>query len=597
MRTVARTIRIRLEESIMALDGIVIKNVVAELRTRLVEGRISRIMQPEPDELMIVIKNRKDSYKLFVSADAGLPLIYLTETSRQNPVTAPNFCMLLRKHIGNGRIVSVTQPGLERIIDLQIEHLDEMGDLRVKHLIFELMGKHSNIIFCDNKQMILDSIKHVSAQMSSVREVLPGRTYFIPDTQNKKNPLEVTAEEILSLYTDNRSVHKFFYSIFTGISPLISQEIAYRAGIDSSLPVSELSESEKLHLTHTFLQLIEEIESEQFTPNIVFENGEPQEFSSLLLESCAHLECRQYSTISEVLESYYAVRNQISNMKQKTAEMRKNVQILLERERKKLDLQEKQMKDTQKREKYRIYGELLTAYAYSVEAGKKKVTLNNYYTGEDMVIPLDESMTVQENAKKYFDRYNKLKRTCEALTDLIEETRSEVQHLESIATSIDLAGSVEDLVEIKQEMYQSGYTKKNAVNPKNGKKQKVTSKPHHYLSSDGFDIYIGKNNFQNEEVTFRIADGGDIWMHAKNVPGSHVIIKTGGKELPDRTYEEGGRLAAYYSKNRESDKVEIDYIQRKHVKKPAGGKPGFVIYHTNYSLMASPNIEGIKKIT
>ncbi|MGN0297726.1 MAG: NFACT family protein [Lachnospiraceae bacterium] len=580
----------------MALDGIVIKNMVAEMQSRLVEGRISRIMQPEPDELMLVIKNRKDTCKLFVSADAGLPLIYFTDTSRQNPATAPNFCMLLRKHIGNGRIVSVSQPGLERIVDIEIEHLDEMGDLCIKHLIFELMGKHSNIIFCDENKKIIDSIKHVSAQMSSVREVLPGREYFIPDTQNKKNPLDITLDEILPLYSDSRIVYKFFYSIFTGISPLISQEIAWRAGIDSNMPVNALSEAEKLHLSNIFLQMMESVKQNQFTPNIVFEDGEPKEFSALLLESCSHMETQTYSTMSEVLEFYYAARNQISNMKQKTAEMRKNVQTLLERARKKYDLQEKQLKDTEKREKYRIYGELLTAYGYTIEAGQKKAVLNNYYTGEDIIVPLDENLSPQENAKKYFERYNKLKRTYEALTDLIQETGDEVQHLESIAISIDLASSVEDLVEIKQEMYQAGYSKKNAVNPKNGKKQKVTSKPHHYRSYDGFDIYVGKNNFQNEEVTFKLADGGDIWMHAKNMPGSHVIIKTGGREVPDRTYEEGGRLAAYYSKGREGEKVEIDYIPRKYVKKPAGGKPGFVIYHTNYSLMAAPNIDGIEEI-
>lgn len=580
----------------MAFDGIVIKNMVKEMRTRLIDGRISKIMQPESDELMLVIKNKREVYKLFVSADAGLPLIYFTQTNRQNPAVAPNFCMLLRKHIGNARIVHISQPGLERIIDMELEHLDEMGDLQRKHLLFELMGKHSNIIFCDDSKKIIDSIKHVSAQMSSVREVLPGRDYFIPDTQKKKNPLTVTREEVLDCYRDSRTVHKFFYSIFTGISPLISEEVAFRAGIDSNMPVNQLNDSEKIHLTNMFLQLIDEVREEIFIPNIVFENAEPKEFSSLRLESCAHLECREYPSISEVLESYYAVRNQISNMKQKTAEMRKNVQTLLERSRKKLDLQEKQLADTQKREKYRIYGELLTAYGYSIEGGQKRVTLNNYYTGEDVAVPLDETLSPQENAKKYYARYNKLKRTYEALTGLIEETRSEVQHLESIAASIDMAASVDDLVEIKQEMYQSGYTKKNAVNPKTGKKQKVLSRPHHYVSSDGFHIYIGKNNFQNEEVTFRIADGGDIWMHAKNVPGSHVIIKTGGKEVPDRVYEEGGRLAAYYSKGREADKVEIDYIQRKYVKKPAGGKPGFVIYHTNYSLMAAPDVTGLKKI-
>ena len=260
---------------------------------------------------------------------------------------------------------------------------------------------------------------------------------------------------------------------------------------------------------------------------------------------------------------------------------------------KKYDLQLQQIKDTEKRDKYKVYGELINTYGYGLEEGAKSLTALNYYTNEEITIPLDTQLTPQENAQKYFDRYNKLKRTYEALTDLIQETHDEIIHLESISTSLDIAVSEEDLTQIKAELTQFGYIKKKH----NGKKVKIKSKPFHYLSSDGFHIYIGKNNFQNDELTFKFANGNDWWFHAKGMPGSHVIVKTNGEELPDRAFEEAGCLAAYYSKGRDNEKVEIDYLQKKNVKKPNGSKPGFVVYYTNYSLVASPDIRGLTLLT
>lgn len=580
----------------MALDGTVIASVTKEMNTRILGGRISKIAQPEADELLLTIKSGKKTEKLLISASAGLPLIYFTNQNKPNPLTAPNFCMLLRKHIGNGRIISITQPSLERIIDMEIEHLNELGDLCRKHLIVELMGKHSNIIFCNDSSVILDSIKHVPSSMSSVREVLPGRPYFIPDTMGKQNPMNLTLDSFLQNFTGNQNVAKTIYTHYTGISPLIAEEIVFRSKIDSSKPASECSEVEKLHLGNIFLQLIQEIQEGRFVPNIIYKGEEPIEFSCILLDSYSSYQIQTFSSISEVLETYYATRNLITRIRQKSAELRRVVQTHLERSRKKYDLQLKQLKDTQKREKYRIYGELLNTYGYEAKEGDKQITVLNYYTNEPLTIPLNPDLSAQENAKKYFERYNKLKRTNEALSTLLTETEEEIAHLESISTSIDMALSVDDLTEIRQEMVQYGYIKKHAGSQKGNKKLKILSKPYHYISSDGFDIYVGKNNYQNEELTFHFAEGRDIWMHAKKIPGSHVIIRTNGKEVPDRTYEEAGQLAAYYSKSRNADKVEIDYIEKKHVKKTAGGKPGFVIYHTNYSLLASPNIKNIQQV-
>ncbi len=576
----------------MALDGMAIACMAAELRKRLVGGRISKIAQPEADELMLTVKNQRDQSRLLLSASASLPLLYFTEKNKPGPAAAPGFCMLLRKHIGGGKILSVTQPGLERILRLEVEHLDEMGDVCRKFLIIELMGKHSNIIFTDSEDKILDSIKHISLNVSSVREVLPGRPYFIPETVHKENPLAISEEDFYGkVCAMPQTTAKALYMGLTGLSPLMAEEICFRAGLDSAQPIQALGEAERLHLFRTFSHLMDDVRQERFTPNIVYRGKEPLEFAPFRLSMYPEETVREFPTMSQVLETYYAEKSTVTRIRQKSAELRRIVQTALERSYKKRDLQQKQQKDTEKREKYRVWGELLQTYGYQLSGGEKSITVPNYYEdNKEITIPLVPELTAQENAQKYFDRYGKLKRTHQALLTLLEETEAETRHLESIRTSLDIAREEADLTEIKRELQDSGYIKKHGGEKR---KAKVTSKPFHYLSSDGFHIYVGKNNYQNEELTFQFANGGDWWFHAKGIPGSHVIVKTEGKELPDRVYEEAGQLAAYYSSGREAPKVEVDYIQKKHVKKPTAGKPGFVIYHTNYSLMAIPTLEGL----
>ncbi|MEE1242757.1 NFACT family protein [Frisingicoccus sp.] len=579
----------------MAFDGIVIANLVWELSEQLIDGRINKIYQPEDDALVLTVKNNKNNYRLLLSASPSLPLAYITEDTGTNPMVAPNFCMLLRKHISGGRILSITQPDMERIIRFEIEHLNEMGDLCTKYLIVELMGKHSNIIFCHPDGKIIDSIKHIPFHVSSVREVLPGRSYFIPNTLEKINPLTIDypafEEKVLS---KPLAVGKALYTSLTGLSPLIGNEICHRASIDAGMSTSGLSESEKLHLFGVFSRLMDDIRTHEFAPVIVYQGREPIEFSAVSLTCYSDHEMKAFESISDVLRIYYAEKNASTRIRQKSHDLRHVVSTALDRSRKKYDLQLKQLKDTQKRDKYKVYGELINTYGYGLEDGAKSLTCLNYYTNEDITIPLDPQLTPQENAKKYFDRYGKLKRTFEALSQLTEETHEEMEHLDSVSTALDLAQTEGDLAQIKEELIQAGYIKRHSGG-KNAKKQKLTSKPLHYISSDGYHMYVGKNNLQNEELTFKFANGGDWWFHAKGLPGSHVIVKTEGDELPDRTFEEAARLAAYYSKNRSSEKVEIDYIQRKHVKKPNAGKPGFVIYHTNYSMMIEPNIDDIKE--
>ena len=579
----------------MAFDGITIANITKELQEKLTGGRIRKIAQPENDELILTIKSSEGNFRLLISASASLPLIYLTDNNKPSPMTAPNFCMLLRKHIENGRIVSISQPGLERIIRFDVEHLDELGDLRRKTLVVEIMGKHSNIIFCDEQSRIIDSIKHVSLQMSSVREVLPGRTYFIPVTQEKADPLSLELDSFSALMgAKSTKLAKAIYTSYTGISPVAANEVVFRSGLNEEMSGNALSELEMLHLFKTFSYFMEDVKTGNFTPQIVYQDKKPVEYSALPLTMYQDFEQISGDSISHLLETYYAERSTVTRIRQRSVDLRKIVQTALERSRKKYDIQAKQLQDTEKRDTYRIYGELLTTYGYSANPGDQSLDVLNYYTNEEITIPLDPQLSALENAKKYFDKYSKLKRTYEAVTALLKETGDEVEHLDSISTSLDIALSEEDLVEIKEELMEYGYIKKRHPG---GKKPKITSKPFHYISSDGYHMYVGKNNFQNEELTFKFATGNDWWFHAKGVPGSHVIVKTdGADDMPDTTFEEAGRLAAYYSQSRENEKVEIDYIQKKHIKKPKGGKPGFVVYYTNYSLMIDADISKIKQV-
>lgn len=579
----------------MALDGIVISNLIYELNQVLTNARISKIAQPEADELLFTCKSANGQFRLSISASASLPFVYLTQENKQSPLQAPTFCMVLRKHIANGKILRIYQPGLERIINFEIEHLNELGDLCKKTLIVELMGKHSNIIFCNEDGTIIDSIKRISSATSSIREVLPGREYFIPSTQGeKKNPLAATKEEVAeALSAKPFTITKALYTTFTGISPLIASEIAYRANLDADAAVASLTDEQLLHLANNFCWCMEDIKEHKFTPNIVRNGKEPIEYSSVALTMYEHYDTTKCRTISEVLENYYAEKNVYSRIRQKSVDLRKIVATALERNVKKYDLQLKQQKDAGKKDKYKLYGELLQAYGYGVQEGAKFIEVENYYDNNNLIrIPLDETMSALENSKKYFEKYSKLKRTCEALDSLIDETRNQIEHLESIQNALDIAVSSDDLIQIKEELMEYGFIRKN----RGAKKEKTKSKPFHYRSTDGYDIYVGKNNYQNDELSFKVATGNDWWFHAKGIPGSHVIVKANNEELPDRVFEEAGRLAAYYSKGRTNEKLEIDYLQKKNLKKPSGGAPGFVVYYTNYSLVIEPDISGLELV-
>ena len=575
----------------MAFDGITVAAVVKELSDATNGTRIYKIAQPETDELLLTIKGNSTQFRVLLSADATLPLVYIIKDNKPSPQTAPNFCMLLRKHLTNAKIISVTQPGLERVIRFELEHLDEMGDLKHKFLNVELMGKHSNIIFTDDEDNIIDSIKHISHNVSSVREVLPGRKYFIPGAEDKLDALSGDKETFISrIKNAHMSVSSAIYKTYTGFSPIMASEVCHRANVDADASTSSLDDTQIEDLANVFFLLIGDIKTGRFAPEIAYEGKAPAECAAVKLSIYDDLEKVSYDSISELIFDYYSKKSIVVRIRQKSSDLRRIVTTALERNVKKLDLQQKQLKDTEKRDKYKVYGELINTYGYSVPEGAKSFEALNYYTNETITIPLDETISVKDNAKRYFDKYSKLKRTAENLTTIIEEVTAEIEHLRSILNSLDIAEYEEDLTQIKEELIQSGYIRFKS----GGKKVKITSKPFHYVSSDGFDIYVGKNNFQNDELTFDFANGNDWWFHAKKMPGSHVVLKSGGKEVPDRAFEEAARLAAFYSAGKQSDKVEIDYTIKKNVKKPAGAKPGFVVYYTNYSMTIDTDISMLK---
>ena len=577
----------------MALDGITLHCLAHELNSSLQNQRIGKIAQPEKEELLFTFKIPGQTRRLLLSANASLPFACFTSENKPSPLTAPNFCMVLRKYIGNGKVLSVTQPGLERVLCFSIEHLNEMGDPGVKYLYVELMGKHSNIIFCDENNIIIDSIKHISAQMSSVREVLPGRTYFIPTQEGKENPLTVTEDAFLArIGSCPAPVHRAIYQSYTGISPLMAQEICYRAGIDGDQSTAALSPEDLSRLYDAFDGLMELLKNDDYQPVILYDQDVPLEFAPFPIRMYADKTQETCASMSEALERFYAKKNRHTVMHQKSSDLRRHLSTLLERTSKKLQLQLRQQEDTAKREKYRLYGELLHTYGYQIPAGAKNAQVTNYYDGSEITIPLDDTLSAMDNAKKYFDRYSKLKRTDEALQTQIRETKESLAHLQSIESSLNFAESEEDLDIIRDELAAYGYLKAKSGRKKN--KMQKKSRPLHYVDANGFHIYVGKNNYQNDELTFRFASGNDWWFHAKGIPGSHVIVRSENRELPDDTYETAAAVAAYYSNGRDSEKVDVDYLQKKNVKKPNSAVPGFVIYHTNYSMTIHPSLSGVR---
>lgn len=584
----------------MAFDGITISALVSEIRKKALGGRIDKIYQPEPDEILLNIRSLGSAYKLVLSANPSHPRLFFTEHQYTNPQNPPLFCMVLRKHLQSGKIIDITQPSFERIVNIYVESLNEMGDYSVKKLVLEIMGRHSNLILTDSSNTVLDCAKHITHDKSSVREVLPGKAYELPPTQGKMDTMQLSWDNFsgFARLCPDKKLQSLIYTNYTGISPQSADEICSRAGLYSADTVSSVSEEQLKGLFNSFKNMCGDIRSECFLPELAYdEYGKILDFAPYSMERFDGMQKKQFSSTSELIEFYYAQKDLAYRMQQKTHDLKHIISSNLERCARKKDMQQSTLKKIADRDTLRLYGELITANIYLIKKGMTSVTLANYQSEdrEDITIPLDGTLTPSENAQKYFKRYNKEKRTFAALSEQIEQNDNELNYLEGLLVSLMNCTDEQDIRDIREELKNEGYIKQTGKKQK-GIKSSAHSSPLHFVSDDGFHIYVGKNNRQNDELTVHFAHSGDIWLHTKHIPGSHVIIVTEGKNVPEGTLTQAALLAAYYSKGRASASVPVDYTLKKNVKKPNGAKPGFVIYTTNNTAYVTPTDDSVSKI-
>lgn len=583
----------------MAYDGVLLSCVIEELRNKILNRRIDKVYQPEKDEIYLHIRSRDEELKLLLSANASHPRIHLVKSTKPNPLTPPMFCMLLRKHLIGGKIVDIVQPQMERIAEILIENTNELGDPAIKRLIIEIMGRHSNIILVDENGKIIDSIKHVNETISRVRQVLPGLPYSPPPAQDKRNPLLETPESfkaLLKSMSTNKKVENVLLNSYMGISPTTAFEIVYRALGDKPVSTLELSEEQLEALCRSFTDFFDGVKHKQFSPTMLKdETGFPRDIFPFVYQQYAAPMLERYSSVSEMLEAFYSERDRLERLQQRISNLSRLIKTTLERCQKKLAIQLEDFQQAKEADKFRLWGELITANVHSIPKGVKEVSLVNYYdpNGSTITIPLDERKSPIQNAQEYFKKYAKAKNTLDKVSKQIDESREEIKYLEALLESLEKCTDESDVEEVHQELVEQGYIKKST---KDNKREQTPSKPLHFISSDGFDIFVGKNNYQNDRLTLKAAGANDIWLHTKNIPGSHVIIKTGGRPVPENTLVEAALLAAYFSKGRNSSNVPVDYCPRKNVKKPSGAKPGMVIYEGYNTIYVTPSEEKIQNI-
>jgi predicted ribosome quality control (RQC) complex YloA/Tae2 family protein len=594
----------------MPFDGSVINSIVFELNQKLQNGRIDKIYQPEKDELIIGIRGFKESYKLLISASSTYPRLHLTMENKSNPQVPPTFCMLLRKHLTGGRVVSIHQPEFERIVEITIECQDEMGYSTTKMLTVEIMGRHSNIIFLDKESgKIIDSIKRISFDISSVREVLPGRQYVYPPSNAegelpKLSPLTASFENFLKSIqhqSDSLKADKFLMKVFNGVSPIAAKEMCTYGNIEFDSDITRISDEQRLSLYNGLEVFALKLKQNNYKPNIVLEEGKLKDFFCIDLKMYEHLQKRYLDSISETVEKFYFEKDNKDRIKQKYGDIQKILTNRLDRCYKKLEILNDELSKAHDAGKYKLYGDLIMSNLYQIAKDQSKVNLINYFSEdqENLEINMDTQLSPVSNAQRYFKKYNKSKSAMISIENQLLENNLEIEYLETQADNLDKCTEELEINEIRQELAEQGYTKKKIGSSKGKNKNKVAapSKPMHFMSSNGFEIFVGKNNVQNDYLTIKFAASNDIWLHTKEIPGSHVIVKAGGKQLDDETLVEAANLAAFYSKAKNSTKVPVDYTARKNVRKPNGAKPGMVIYDTNKTVYINPNEEDIKKLT
>ena len=573
----------------MSMDGLSLYSAMNELNKRLAGGKIDKIQQTDKEELLLMVRSLGQTYRLLINASAADNRVQLTELKKQAPSEAPMFCMLLRKRIAGGKIVRFEQERLDRVLKISIETYNDLGDLSVFALYCELMGKHSNIILVNEKGVIVYAIKHVGLGMSSVRFVMPGLEYSAPPAQDKQDPSKASADDFsMAMCMVGMSIAKALSNAFFGLSPAVAAQLVAR--YTNKTECTQLSEAEREELAERLAAFYADMaQGKEKASAVLNALGETEAVYPFAIAGGG---IKLYDSIGEALDSLYINSDRREWAKRHGASARKVLQNNIERCEKKLALYADALNSGEQMEKCRLYGELLTANLHSLKSGTDTAAVDNYYADpvERIAIPLDRQLTPGENAQRYYKKYQKLKAARDMAIVQREQTLSELNYLEGQLDNLTKCTAENELSELIEELKEQGYIKRD----KGGKKKMklAASKPMHFVSSTGADIYVGKNNRQNDELTLRFASPNDIWMHAKNIPGSHVIVK-GASEQDTATMTEAALLAAYYSRARGSENVAVDYTPRKYVKKPAGAKPGIVIYTTNKTAYVTPSEEAV----
>ncbi len=578
----------------MSLDGAFLHIVKNEL-SPLIGSRVDKVYQPSREELVISLRTFRDgTKKLIFSANSMSARVNLTEAAFENPQQPPMLCMLMRKHLGGGRLTAIRQDGLERILYFDFECTNEIGDVVTNTLIAEIMGRHSNIILVRDGRVI-DSVKRVTDDISSVRRVLPNIEYETPPREERLCLLDCTADDVLAAIDGSpERLSKKLTAVLEGVSPIFARECAYYAAKDVDAVCAELSDSARDRLRFILNKAKKALCGEAEFTVISDLNGKKKDFSFINIE--------QYSTAmlvshcdsaNALLDGFFATAGKTERTKQRAHDLLKLLMNAYERVSRKLELQKKELSDCSEREVFRVCGDMINANIYRLEKGMTKCTLEDFYTGEPREIALDSRLTPAQNAQKYYNEYRKLDTAEKMLTELIAKGQQELIYIDSVFDAVSRTDSETDLAEIRRELREQGYLK-GGVRP--DEKVKKQSEPPKFRSSEGFDILVGRNNKQNDQLTLKTAKATDIWLHTKDIAGSHVIIKAEGREAPEQTIFEAAQLAAYHSKARESSQVPVDYTAVKFVKKPAGAKPGMVIFTNNKTLYVAPDEELVNSL-
>ena len=572
----------------MPLDALCLTAVAAELRRSLVGGKIDKLYQPARDQLLLYIRGQGENVRLLLSAAPGHPRAHLTTLSRENPGTPPMFCMLLRKHLLGGRILSLDQPPMERILDFKLETIDELGDRVERHLILEAMGRSANLILLDGAGRIIDCIRRVEGDLASGRrQVLPGLFYRPPEPPDKRNPLALDGSALRQALSNptGREADSLLLDTFTGLSPLVARELAFRAGDSGEQLAQELE------------KLLDAVRREDFTPCVLVRDGKPVDFSFRpILQYGPETELQERESFSALLDSFYEEREQSERVRQRGQDLVQAVKRACDRTRRKLVNQEKELAATLDRERKRELGDILTSNLHAMEKGMKLLRTMDYYDPacREVDIPLDPLLTPQQNAAKYYKEYNKAKTAQDVLTVQLEKGRAELAYLESVLENLRLAEGERDLQEIRQELTETGYLRRQSKAKERSKK--VSGKPMEFRSTAGLRILVGNNNNQNDLLTTKMAYKSDIWLHTQKIHGSHVILWLEGGEADLQSLTEAAQLAAWFSQGREGSRVPVDYTPVKYVKKPAGARPGMVVYTTYQTALVDPDPELAKRL-